>query len=153
LIFVGDWLRAYGVGVWPDSVERVAAFLRGSGAEGRLEEVLAGSEPPPGLELSAHAFDCEGRRVVGLVPSVRSLDTPKLEAAAGCTALRPTASPPSFPFQDAVVFVEQSALAEQTVWLELDPPQHFLGLAPGELVRLTHSKTADLLAENHIGGG
>ena len=138
--------------MWPDPVERIAAFLRASGTEGRLEEVLADSEPPPGLELTAYAFECAGRRIVGLVPSTRSLDRRKLAAAADCTVLRAAASG-SFPFEDAVVFVEQSALGEQTVWLELDPPGHFLGLAPAQLVRLTRSKTTDLLAENHIEGG
>ena len=139
--------------MWPDSVERIAAFLRASGTEGRLEEVLPGSEPPPGLELSAHTFACESRIVVGLVPSARSMDRQKLAAAAGCETLLPAASSQSFPFQDARVFLDQSALGEQTVWLELDAPRHFLGLAPAQLLRLTRSKTADLLAVNHIGGG
>jgi prolyl-tRNA editing enzyme YbaK/EbsC (Cys-tRNA(Pro) deacylase) len=137
--------------VWPDSVERIAAFLRASGTEGRLEEVLAGSEPPPGLELRAETLECEGRPVVGLVPSGRSLDCRKLAAAASCTALRPAPSPTGFPFQGALVFLERSALAAQTVWLELDAPRHFLGLAPGQLLRLTRSRTADLLQETGSG--
>ena len=141
-------MRAYRGGVWPDSVERIAAFLRASETEGRLEEVLPGSEPPPGLELSGRAFECEGRTVVGLVPAARSLDPRKLAAAAGCGALRPAASSPGFPFQGALVFLDQSALGAQTVWLELDPPRHFLGLDSGQLLRLTRAKTVDLLAEN-----
>ena len=35
-------MRAYRGGVWPDSVERIAVFLRASMAEGRLEQVLPG---------------------------------------------------------------------------------------------------------------
>jgi hypothetical protein len=140
--------------VWPDYVERVAAFLRASGTEGRLEEVLPDSEPPPGLELTAAAFDCEGgRTVVGLVPHGRSLDPRKLAAAAACPELRTAARPSAFPFQGAVVFLDQSALGAQTVWLELEAARHFLGLAPAQFVRLTRSKTADLLAEDRIGGG
>ncbi len=139
--------------MWPDSVERIAEFLRASGTEGRLEEVLQGSEPPPGLELSAHVLDCDGRAIVGLVPSARSLDRRKLARAAGCEALRPAASPRGFPFQGALVLLDQSALGAETVWLELDVPRHFLGLAPAQLLRLTRSKTTDLLAVNHIGGG
>jgi hypothetical protein len=139
--------------VWPDSVERIAAFLRASGTEGRIEEVLAGSEPPPGLELTAHGFDCEGRSVVGLVPTPRELAPEKLAVAAKCAALRPTASSVGFPFQDAAVFLDQSTLGAQTVWLELELPRHFLGLAPAQLQRVTRCKTADLLAENQIGGG
>jgi hypothetical protein len=139
--------------VWPDSVERIATFLRASGAEGRLEEVLPGSEPPPGLGLSARAFECGDRTVVGLVPTARSIDRQKLADAAECPALRPAASSADFPFQGAVVFLERSALAAQTVWLALDSQRHFLGLAPAQLLRLTHAKTADLLPENQIGGG
>jgi hypothetical protein len=139
--------------VWPDSVERIAAFLRDSGTEGRLEEILPGSEPPPGLELSARAFECEDRTVVGLVPTARGVDRQKLAAVAECPALRPAAGSTGFPFQGAVVFLERSALAVQTVWLALDSQRHFLGLAPAQLLRLTHAKTADLLREDQIGGG
>jgi hypothetical protein len=139
--------------VWPEPVERLAEFLRASGTEGRIEEVLSGSEPPPGLALSAAAFDCEGRTVVGLVPASRDLDPEKLAAAAKCAALEPAGSTASFPFQGADVFLESSTLASQTVWLELPSPRHFLGFPPGQLLRLTQARTADLLAENRIGGG
>jgi prolyl-tRNA editing enzyme YbaK/EbsC (Cys-tRNA(Pro) deacylase) len=137
--------------VWPDSVERIAAFLRASGTEGRLEQVLAGAGPPPGLQLRAQTFDCEGGTVVGVIPSARSLDRQKLATAAECTPLRRAASSIGFPFQGAVVFVERAALAAPTVWLELDAPRHFLGLAPGQLLRLTHARTADLVSENRTG--
>jgi prolyl-tRNA editing enzyme YbaK/EbsC (Cys-tRNA(Pro) deacylase) len=139
--------------VWPDSVERVAAFLRASGTEGRLEEVLPDAEPPPGLELRARFFECGERTVVGLVPRGRRLDHRKLAAAAGCANVRRAEKPTSFPFQGAGVFLDQSALGAQTVWLELDAPHHFLGLPPAQLLRLTRAKTADLLAEDHFGGG
>ena len=139
--------------VWPDSVERVAAFLRASGTEGRLEEVLPDAEPPPGLVLRARVFECRERIVVGLSPRGRRLDQRKLAAAAGCTTLRRADNPAGFPFQGTGVFLDQSALGAQTVWLELDAPHHFLGLAPAQLLRLTRSKTADLLAEDRIGGG
>jgi hypothetical protein len=139
--------------VWPDSVERVAAFLRASGTEGRLEEVLPGAEPPPGLELRARVFECGERTVVGLIPRGRRLDQLRLGAAAGCATLRRADNPASFPFQGTGVFLDQSALGAQTVWLELDAPQHFLGLAPAQLLRLTRAKTADLLARDRIGGG
>jgi prolyl-tRNA editing enzyme YbaK/EbsC (Cys-tRNA(Pro) deacylase) len=137
--------------VWPDSVERIAGFLRASGTEGRLEQVLAGTGPPPGLELRAHAFECEARTVVGLIPSARGLDRQKLAAAAECTSLRRAGSSTGFPFQGAAVFLERAALGAQTVWLELDVPRHFLGLAPSQLLRLTRAKTADLLSENRTG--
>jgi prolyl-tRNA editing enzyme YbaK/EbsC (Cys-tRNA(Pro) deacylase) len=137
--------------VWPDSVERIAAFLRASGTEGRLEEVLTGTGPPPGLQLRAQAFDTEGGAVVGVIPTSRSLDRQKLARAAERTSLRRATRSTSFPFQGAVVFVERTALGSPTVWLELDPPRHFLGLAPGQLLRLTHARTADLVSENRTG--
>jgi len=149
----GERLRTYRDGVWPDSVERIAAFLRASGAEGRLEQVLPRSEYPPGLSLGVRAFECDGRLVVALVPSASRVDRRKLAAVADCAALRPAPSAPSFPFHGALVVLDQSALGTRTAWLELEPPGHFLGLAPGQLVRLTRSKTADLLRENQIGGG
>jgi prolyl-tRNA editing enzyme YbaK/EbsC (Cys-tRNA(Pro) deacylase) len=105
------------------------------------------------LELSARAFECEDRTVVGLVPTARGVDRQKLAAVAECPALRPAAGSTGFPFQGAVVFLERSALAVQTVWLALDSQRHFLGLAPAQLLRLTHAKTADLLREDQIGGG
>jgi len=141
-------VRAYRGLVWPDQVERIAAFLRASGTEGRLEELLPDAESPPGLELRALPFECNGRNVVGLVPSVRTLDHRKLAAAAGCESLRTPSDSPGFPFQGAVVFLDRSALRASTVWLELEPPRHFLGLAPSQLLRLTRSKTADLLLDN-----
>lgn len=139
--------------VWPESVEGVAAFLRASGTEGRLEEILPDAEPPPGLELRARTFACGERVVVGLVPRGRRLDHGKLAAAAGCANIRRADKTANFPFQGTGVFLDQSALGAQTVWLELDAPHHFLGLAPAQLRRLTHSKTADLMTENRIGGG
>lgn len=139
--------------VWPDPVERIATFLRASGTEGRLEEVLPGSEAPPGLALKALSFECDGRNVVGLVPSVRMLDRRKLAAAARCETLRTAPNSAGFPFQGALVFLDRSAITASTVWLELEAPRHFLGLAPSQLLRLTRSKTADLLAENRNGGG
>ena len=147
-------MRAYRPHVWPDPVERVAAFLRASGTEGRIEAVLPDSEPPPGLALTAGTFQCAGgRTVVALVPEGRVLDREKLAKAGACQELRDAAGSSAFPFQGADVFLDQSALAAQTVWLELEAPRHFLGLAPAQIVRLTRSKTADLLTEDRIGGG
>ena len=138
--------------VWPEAVERVATFLRASGVEGQLEELLAGVNAPPGLRLSATAFECEQRLVVALVPAARRLDRRKLARAAACPD-PVTARLPEFPFSGATVFLEQTVLTEPTLWLEAGTPRHVLGLAPAQLTRLAKAVTADLVVESQKGGG
>ena len=138
--------------MWPEAVERVASFLRASGLEGQLEELLAGAQAPPGLPLAATAFECEERLVVALVPVGRTLDRRKLARAAACSQLV-TAHRPEFPFTGATVLLEQTALTAPTVWLEAGTPRHVLGLAPAQLSRLTRARPADLTEESQKGGG
>jgi prolyl-tRNA editing enzyme YbaK/EbsC (Cys-tRNA(Pro) deacylase) len=133
--------------VWPEPVERIAAFLRETGGEGQLEELPAGVDEPPGPALRAAGFECDGRTLVALVPAERALDRDKLAAAARCRTLRP-APFPAFPFQSARVFLDVSILAGHTVWLEAGSPRHVVGLAPAQLVRLTRGETADLVLED-----
>jgi prolyl-tRNA editing enzyme YbaK/EbsC (Cys-tRNA(Pro) deacylase) len=132
--------------VWPDAVERIAAFLRASGVEGRLEELLAGAGPPSGQKLRADAFDGDGGAVVALVPADRGVDTRKLAVAAGCRDVRP-APAAAFPFEGARVFMDQSVLSSNAVWLEAGSPRHVLGLSPAQIARVTRAETADLLRE------
>lgn len=136
--------------MWPEPVERIAAFLRASGAEGRIEELPAGVDEPPGTALRAAGFECDGRTLVAVIPADRAIDRDKLARAAGCRTLRPTPFPP-FPFQSARVFVERSVLSTGTVWLEAGSPRHVLGLDPGQLIHLTRSETADLVLEAWFG--
>src|SRR4051794_41753693 len=72
---------------WPEQVERIASFLRQSQALGRLEELPAGVEEPPGPGARAEAFDCDGRTLVALVPDVREIDRSRLARRAGCTEM------------------------------------------------------------------
>jgi len=132
--------------VWPEAVERIAAFLRASGVEGRLEELLAGAGPPAGQKLRADAFDGDGGAVVALVPADRAVDTRKLALAAGCPEVRP-APAPAFPFEGARVFIDQTVVSSDAVWLEVGSPRHVLGLAPVQGARVTRAETADLLRE------
>jgi prolyl-tRNA editing enzyme YbaK/EbsC (Cys-tRNA(Pro) deacylase) len=136
--------------VWPEAVERIAAFLRASAVEGRLEELLAGADAPAGQKLRADAFDGGGETVVALVPDDRAVDTRKLALAAGCAEVRP-APATSFPFEGARVLMEQSVLSSEAVWLEAGSPRHLLGLAPAQLARVTRAQTADLLREARTG--
>ena len=132
--------------MWPEAVERIAAFLRAAGVEGRLEELLAGAGPPAGQMLRADAFDGEGGAVVALVPADRAVDTLKLAVAAGRPEVRPVPAF-AFPFEGARVFMDQTVLSSDVVWLEAGSPRHVVGLSPAQLVRVTTAETADLLRE------
>lgn len=138
--------------MWPEAVERVAILLRAAGAEGRLEELLPGAEPPPGIRLAVLSFYCAGRTLVALVPAGRQVEDARLGEAAGCPAPRPGRAA-EFPYGEAAVFIERTVLAAPIVWLEAGSPRHLLGLAPGQLVRLTQAIGADLLKESQKGGG
>lgn len=133
--------------MWPEPVERIAEILRRAGVQGRLEELLAGSETPPGAAFRAEGFECDGRALVALVPAGRVVDRAKLASVAGCGTLRPIRAP-DFPFQPARVLIDRSALVTGTLWLDAGSPRHVLGLAPSQLARLTRSEAADLLTED-----
>ena len=132
--------------MWPEPVERIAAFLRASAVEGRLEELLAGAEPPAGQKLRADGFDAAGAAVVALVPAGRSVDERKLAALAGSDELHPVTAT-DFPFPGARVFMDQSILSADAVWLEAGSPRHVLALSPVQIARVTKALTADLLRE------
>jgi prolyl-tRNA editing enzyme YbaK/EbsC (Cys-tRNA(Pro) deacylase) len=133
--------------MWPKPVERIAALLRTTGAEGRLEELPAGVDTPPGTSLVAFGFECDSRGIVVLVPPDREVDRDKLARLANCTALRPAPSA-SFPFEGARVFVDRTALSISVLWLEAGSPRHVVGLTPSQLARVTRLETADLLLED-----
>jgi prolyl-tRNA editing enzyme YbaK/EbsC (Cys-tRNA(Pro) deacylase) len=132
--------------VWPEAVEGIAAFLRASGVEGRLEELLPGAGPPPGQKLRADGFDGDGSAVVVLVPIDRVVDEQKLAGAADYSRVRP-APARGFPYEGARVFLDQSVLPSEAVWLEAGSPRHVVGLSPAQLTRVTKAETADLLRE------
>jgi prolyl-tRNA editing enzyme YbaK/EbsC (Cys-tRNA(Pro) deacylase) len=133
--------------MWPEPVERIAALLRTAGAEGRLEELPAGADTPPGTGLAAVGFECDGRDLVALVPADREVDRDKLARLANCTSLRPAPSP-VFPFEGARVFLDRTTLSTGLLWLEAGSPRHVVGIAPSQLARVTRLETADLLPED-----
>ena len=138
--------------MWPEAVERIAAFLRSASVEGRLEELLPGAGTPAGRMLRVDGFDAEGAAVVALVPADRAVDVRKLSAATNGSKVRP-APATGFPFAGARVFIDQSALSSESVWLEAGSPRHLLGLSPAQLTRVTSAETADLLREARTGEG
>jgi len=86
------------------------------------------------------------RLVVALVPAGRSVDERKLAAVAGSDDLRSVPAT-DFPFPEARVFMDQSILSADAVWLEAGSPRHVLGLSPVQIARVTKALTADLLRE------
>jgi prolyl-tRNA editing enzyme YbaK/EbsC (Cys-tRNA(Pro) deacylase) len=128
--------------MWPTEVEQVAAVLRAAGAEARLEELAPSEDDFPGTGVSVYAFDCDGRRVVTLVPADRRVDQRKL----GCVDFRP-AVPPAFPFASADVRLDRALLGERTVWIHAGSRRHVLGISPVQLARLVHAKTADIVVD------
>jgi prolyl-tRNA editing enzyme YbaK/EbsC (Cys-tRNA(Pro) deacylase) len=165
-------LRGYGSPVeWPESVERVAAYIREAGAEARVEEF---SEGTPTAADSARAVgcaesqivkslvvECDGRALVVLVPGNRRADTAKVARAAGCsrvavagraqvreaTGFEPGAVAP-FPLPGVHrVFAERTLLAHDVVWIGAGSPNHLAALAPGELLRLSRAETIDAVED------
>jgi hypothetical protein len=128
--------------MWPAEVEQVAAVLRAAGAEARLEELASSEDDFPGTGVSVYAFDCDGRRVVTLIPADRRVEPRKL----GCADLRP-AVPPAFPFASADVRLDRALLGERTVWIHAGSPRHVLGISPVQLARLVRAKTTDIVAD------
>jgi prolyl-tRNA editing enzyme YbaK/EbsC (Cys-tRNA(Pro) deacylase) len=132
--------------VWPEPVERIAAFLRSSGASGRLEELPADADSAPGPTVLAAGFECDGQLVVVLVPEERTPDRDKVAAAVGCRSVRP-AELPEFPFHGARVFLDRTLLPADEIWLAAGAARFVLGVLPSDLARLTSAKAADLLLE------
>src|SRR5262249_20491812 len=152
---------------WPEEVERVAAFLRESGTESRLEEFAEGTPTAEdaakavGCELSqivkSLVFDCDGRSILVMVPGDRRADRAKIADAADCsnariagadqvrdaTGYEPGAVAP-FPLrQIETVFVDRSLLGHPIVWIGAGSERHMAALAPTELMRLAHAEPMD----------
>ena len=156
---------------WPESVERVVAFLRETGAEARVEEFAEGT---PSAEDAARAvgcdlaqivkslvFDCDGRPVLVLAPGDRRVDRRKVASAAGCsraqivgaadverlTGFVPGAVAP-FPLpQIDRAYIDASLLPHRTVWIGAGSTNHLAALAPTELARLSRARTVDVVDE------
>jgi prolyl-tRNA editing enzyme YbaK/EbsC (Cys-tRNA(Pro) deacylase) len=160
------------VTAWPEPVERVSSYLRGAGAEARIEEFPEGT---PTAADAAAAVGCElaqivkslvvvlddERVAVALVPGDRRGDTQKIARAANsasagvasaeqivrATGFEPGAVAP-FPLPGVdVVLVDRSLLRHPTVWAGAGSHRHVVGLAPEELRRLTRARALDLVQE------
>jgi prolyl-tRNA editing enzyme YbaK/EbsC (Cys-tRNA(Pro) deacylase) len=158
------------VSVWPESVERVAAFLRAAGAEARLEEFFASTPTAaaaaeavgcaPNQIVKSLVLLCDGRQVIALVPGDRRGDLEKIRAAVAAETARP-ASPDEVerltgfapgavaPFPSAAdrILIDRRLLARPLVWVGGGSPQHLVALAPAELARLTRAEPMDVVEE------
>ena len=158
--------------VWPEPVERVAAFLRDAGIEARIEEFRDGTPTAEdaakaaGCELSqivkSLVFDCDGRSIVVLVPGDRRADRQQVAETAGCakakiagpdqvveaTGFEPGAVAP-FPLPAVErIYVDRSLLQHRIVWIGAGSSQHMAALTPGDLVRLSRAQPMDAV-ERH----
>jgi prolyl-tRNA editing enzyme YbaK/EbsC (Cys-tRNA(Pro) deacylase) len=157
---------------WPESVERVARFLRDAMVEARVEEFEDGT---PTAEDAARAvgcalgqivkslvFLCDGRSILVLVPGDRRADPAKVQAAAGCgkakvagpddvrraTGFEPGAVAPfTLPAIEGV-FVDGALLGHEVVWVGAGSNRHMAALSPTDLVRLARARVIDAVAEN-----
>jgi prolyl-tRNA editing enzyme YbaK/EbsC (Cys-tRNA(Pro) deacylase) len=158
---------------WPDEVERVSRTLREASVEARIEEF---SEGTPTAEDAANAvgcdlaeivksllFACDGRWVLAMVPGDRRADRAKVAAAAGGAGRAATASKEEvervtgfeaggvapFPLPGVqAVLIEQTLLARTVLWCGAGTPRHMVALAPGDLVKVSRARSADLVSEN-----
>ncbi len=159
------------VAPWPEPVERVAAFLRGSGAEARVEEFPSGTSTAreaaeatgAGLAqiVKTLVFECDGRAVAALVPGDRRADPAKVAAAVGAvcasiahadrvaelTGFAPGGVAP-FPLEGLDrMLVEQTLLVYPVVWVGAGSPNHMAVLPPPELLRLTRAAAVDIVLD------
>ena len=156
---------------WPETVERVASYMRAAGAEARVEEFPAGTRTAadaaravgcrPSQIVKSLVFDCDGRFVLALVPGDRRVDTNKLRLALGCVHAQPaspdavaatTGYPPGavapFPLPGVErVLADPTLVAHRVVWIGAGSPRHMAAVSPVELLRLTHAQPLDLVAE------
>ncbi len=157
---------------WPEPVERVAAFLRGAGAEARIEELDAGAATAEDAARAAGAtleqivkslvFVCDGKPVVALIPGNRRADADKIARAAGApkariarpeevleaTGFTPGAVAP-FPLAGVErVLIDQALLAHDVVWVGAGSTTHLAALSPADLVRLARATPMDAVQDS-----
>jgi Cys-tRNA(Pro) deacylase len=157
--------------VWPEPVERVAAFLRAAGTEARVEEFAGGTPTAQhaadaiGCELSqivkSLLFRCDGRYALVLVPGDRRADRAKVARATGsrvadiaaadeverATGFEPGAVAP-FPLRHVHrVLLDPSLLAHEVVWIGAGSTSHMAALQPVDLRRLAQAEPVDVVQD------
>ena len=153
---------------WPEPVERVAAVLRDSGIDARVEEFREGTPTARAAAKAVGAslgqivksllFICDGRPTLALVPGDKRADETKVAAVAGAKAAR-VAKPEEVlaatgfepggvaPFPTpavAQVLIQPELLVHEQVWIGAGSERHMAGISPVDLVRLTDARPGDL---------
>ena len=156
---------------WPDAVQRVTSFLSEARAEVRVEEFPEGTPTAKdaaqavGCELGqivkSLVFDCDGRKVLALVPGDRRADSEKIARAAGskfariagseevreATGFDPGAVAP-FPLEHVdAIFVERTLLSQPVLWVGAGSERHMAALSPTELLRLSRARPMDVVEQ------
>jgi prolyl-tRNA editing enzyme YbaK/EbsC (Cys-tRNA(Pro) deacylase) len=159
------------VAAWPETVERVAGFLRAAGAEARLEQVskeaatatdaAAAVGARRGQIVKSLVVMCDGSPLLALVAGDRRADLEKIRRAVSAATVR-IAKPDEVrqvtgfdpggvaPFGIAAierVLVDRNLLMHQVVWAGAGSAQHLVCLEPTELVRLTRGQSVDVVEE------
>jgi prolyl-tRNA editing enzyme YbaK/EbsC (Cys-tRNA(Pro) deacylase) len=153
---------------WPETVERVAAVLRGAAIDARIEEFPDGT---PTAEAAARAvgatraeivkslvFICDERPVLALVPGDKRADAALVTGIVGAqsarvarpdevvaaTGFEPGAVAP-FPVPNVSrVLMDRSLLRHELVWIGAGSDHHMAGIGPADLARLAKAEIADL---------
>ena len=159
------------VGAWPEPVERVSSFLRGSGVEARIHEFPDGTASAQdaadavGCELGqivkSLVFVCDSQPVVALVPGDRRGDPDKVARAVDSSAARvanaqeveevtgfaPGAVAP-FPLPKIrTVLMDRALYHHEIVWAGAGSAHHIMGISPTELGRLARVRPMDVAAD------
>lgn len=160
---------------WPESVERVAAYLRASGAEARIEELRTGGATAQeaadavgctlGQVVKSLVLICDDRAVAVLVPGDRRADPRRIARVIGvrhariarsdevvaATGFEPGAVSP-FPLTAVErVLMDRSLLRHRTVWCGAGSERHLAALTPLELQRLAHAQVEDVVSSERPG--
>ena len=154
---------------WPEPVERVAAVLRTSAVDARIEE-FAGGTPTAreaaraaGCELSqivkSLVLVCDGAYVLALVPGDRRADETAVAAAVPAehvriarpeevvhaTGFEPGGVAPFPQRAIAQTLIDPSLLRHGVVWVGAGSPAHMAALQPAELQRITRARSVELV--------
>jgi prolyl-tRNA editing enzyme YbaK/EbsC (Cys-tRNA(Pro) deacylase) len=107
-------------------------------------------------------FVCDGKPVLVMIGGDRRADRTKIEAAVPCekakiagpdevraaTGFEPGAVAP-FPLPEIqTILVDNELLLHEAVWTGAGSHQHVLAIAPTDLVRLTHARSVDAVADD-----
>ena len=123
--------------MWPEPVQRVADFLRAAQAEARLEEFDHETETADDAARSAGAE---------LSQIVKSLVCPR-ELVERRTGFEPGAVAP-FPLPEGTeVFLDQTLLTQEHVWIGAGSTKHLARVRPAELARLSKARQMDAVRD------